>query len=488
MLNQKESWQLLESVVQLLKQHISDARNKKIPVLSFKEPESLQKNFDLWIATEGTSLEWLLETIQWVIENSVATQHPRFFNQLYAWADPVWIVWELLTAVLNTSMASYEISPLFTLMEAKIYAMMAEILWRSDYDWMMLAWWSAVNMHAMHVARFRLDYWYHDRGLYDSPRLWVFTSDQAHYSISKAALLMWLWKKSVYKVKTDTQWRMLVSDLEEKIQNAKADGVIPFFINATSGTTVLGAYDPLDEIVAIGEKNNMRVHVDAIWWWWVLFVDELRHKMPALDKVDSLWWNPHKMMWVPQQSSLFMTRHPDRNGKCNVLKAKYLFQEDKWYNIICDTWDKYTQCGRKPDILKLRLQWKSYGHSGLSMRVQSLFDHADYLKNKINESERLILLQEPECTNVCFRYIPKDMDKEAVTHNTIRDDFDRIHALTSSIKDEMLKRWEMMVTYCPVKDLPNFFRMVFVRHDIKKEDIDFVVDHIVSLGNELSDA
>lgn len=38
---------------------------------------------------------------------------------------------------------------------------------------------------------------------------------------------------------------------------------VPFFVNATAGTTVQGAFDPLNRIADISERNGMWMHVDV---------------------------------------------------------------------------------------------------------------------------------------------------------------------------------------------------------------------------------
>ena len=56
---------------------------------------------------------------------------------------------------------------------------------------------------------------------------------------------------------------MIVSELERLVRERKAKGHIPFFVNATAGTTVLGAFDPINEIADVAEKYNLWLHVDV---------------------------------------------------------------------------------------------------------------------------------------------------------------------------------------------------------------------------------
>ncbi len=37
----------------------------------------------------------------------------------------------------------------------------------------------------------------------------------------------------------------------------------PFFVNCTTGTTVYGAFDPIEEIADICEKNHIWLHIDV---------------------------------------------------------------------------------------------------------------------------------------------------------------------------------------------------------------------------------
>ena len=53
------------------------------------------------------------------------------------------------------------------------------------------------------------------------------------------------------------------------------------------------------------------------------------------------------------------------------------------------------------------------------------------------------------------------------------------------IKDQMVKVGKMMVTYMPLGDKPNFFRMVTISPLATEKDMDFVLDEIDHLGHDL---
>lgn len=55
-------------------------------------------------------------------------------------------------------------------------------------------------------------------------------------------------------------------------------------VNATSGTTVMGSYDPLQPIAAICQRHGVWLHVDAAWGGSVLLSDKLRYKVKGIER------------------------------------------------------------------------------------------------------------------------------------------------------------------------------------------------------------
>ena len=56
---------------------------------------------------------------------------------------------------------------------------------------------------------------------------------------------MGLGTDNVIKIKTDSAGRMIPEELDLAINKTLEEGKVPMMVNATSGTTVCGAYDDL---------------------------------------------------------------------------------------------------------------------------------------------------------------------------------------------------------------------------------------------------
>ena len=56
---------------------------------------------------------------------------------------------------------------------------------------------------------------------------------------------------------------MIPEELEKLIIRHKSEGHLPFFVNCTTGTTVFGAFDPIEPIADICEKYGIWLHIDV---------------------------------------------------------------------------------------------------------------------------------------------------------------------------------------------------------------------------------
>lgn len=96
---------------------------------------SFQELFDFTINNDGISDHNAIRTIcEQVIRYSVKTNHIQFHNQLYAGMDPFALAGTWISEALNTSQYTYEVGPIFTLMENEIIKMFGDLFGYSDGD------------------------------------------------------------------------------------------------------------------------------------------------------------------------------------------------------------------------------------------------------------------------------------------------------------------------------------------------------------------
>lgn len=146
-----------KSVELLLKQAVFDSTNRKSKVLEFKTPDQLKNILDFDISNHPSTHENLLKLLQQVIRFSVKTGHPYFVNQLFSSLDPYGLIGQWLTDALNPSVYTYEVSPVFTLMEEVVLKEMRKFVGFVDGkgDGIFCPGGSMANGYAINCARYK---------------------------------------------------------------------------------------------------------------------------------------------------------------------------------------------------------------------------------------------------------------------------------------------------------------------------------------------
>ncbi|XP_074841570.1 glutamate decarboxylase 1-like [Carettochelys insculpta] len=480
--------QFLLDVVEILLNYIKKTYDGKSKVLDFHHPHQFLEGlegFSLELHDQPEPLEQILVDCRDTLKYSVKTGHPRYFNQLSSGLDIVGLAGEWLTATANTNMFTYEIAPVFLVMEEILLKKMHEMVgWREkEVDGIFSPGGTISNLYSVLVARYKQFPEVKTKGMAALPHIALFVSEHSHYSVKKAAAVLGIGTDNVITVKCDERGKMIPSDLEAKILKAKRQEHIPLYVCATAGTTVYGAFDPLDNIADICEKYGLWMHVDASWGGGLLMSRKHSFKLNGIQRANSVTWNPHKLMGVPLQCSAFLVCEKGLLQACNQMSAGYLFQPDKQYDTTYDTGDKTIQCGRHVDVFKLWLMWKAKGTRGFEILVNKSLELAEYLYKELNSRENfeLVFDAEPELTNVCFWFISPSL--RGVANGPERQKL--LHQIAPKIKARMIEEGTTMLNYQPHGDKVNFFRMVFSNPATKKSDVDFLLEEIERLGKDL---
>jgi len=292
--------------------------------------------------------------------------------------------------------------------------------------------------------------------------------------------------QNVIGVKVDSVGKMDVEELEKEIQKALLKGHDPFLVSATAGTTVLGAFDPIDEISTVCQKYGLWLHVDGAWGGGALMSKTHRKLLKGIEKADSVTWNPHKLLCAPQQCSTFLLKDGSIATDTHATRATYLFQQDKFYEAAFDTGDKHIQCGRRADVLKFWLMWKAKGTNGFEEHIDHIFSLSKHCVAELRRRAPAfkLLIEEPECTNVTFWYIPPSLRNVGLDEEST-EFWDQLHRVAPKIKERMMKSGSMMCTYQPLRHYQNFFRIVVQSSEVTEKDVAYFLDEIERCGQDL---
>ncbi|KAM6919158.1 glutamate decarboxylase 1 [Xenentodon cancila] len=482
---EKITKEFLMELLNILWTFIWKSSQRSSKVLDFHHPHQLRdglEGFSLDLPEHPETLEQILVDCKDTLKYSVKTGHPRFFNQLSSGLDIIGVAGEWLTSTTNTNMFTYEVSPVFILMEEVLLRKMQRIVgWSEDEgDGIFCPGGSVSNLYSILVSRFNSYPAVKTRGMAALPPLVLFTSEHSHYSVKKSAAVLGMGTENVLVIKCDERGKMIPAELESSILTCKEKGLVPFYVNATAGTTVYGAFDPLPAIADICDQHGLWMHVDAAWGGGLLMSERHKTKLRGIERAASVTWNPHKMMGVPLQCSAILVKKRGLLQDCNQSGAEYLFQRDKPYDVSYDTGDKSIQCGRHVDIFKLWLMWKAKGSEGFGSQVNKCLENSEYLYNQLQRRTgfQLVFRHKPEHSNVCFWFVPPSL--RSLPPGPDRDA--RLHLVAPWIKRRMMEKGFILIGYQPMGTKVNFFRCVFSNPATQKEDIDFLLDEIAQLG------
>ncbi len=451
--------------------------------VTYKLPEELKREIDFSLPDQAASIDWqeIERILEKTIEFTPRARHPFLFNYLYSKPDSVGVLGDWIVSLINTNVHTFEASPVFSLAEIELVKNLAAVVgFQENADGIFCPGGSYSNMMGLYLARKRcLEN--EDAG---NKELVVFTSAQAHYSIDKAAILLGVKKENICKVNCDNKGRMQANSLRRHIEHCLAAGKQPMCVCATSGTTVLGGFDPLDEISeSLPAYGRIWLHVDAAWGGAVLMSARHRHLMKGVERADSVTWDFHKALNAPILCSALLVKSADSMESMFDVHDNYLFHDCEQLRQY-DLGHKTAQCGRRGDAFKFWLMWKARGRSYFQRRVDSSFDVTSTAIGLIKERSVFWLYDDdPDYWNVCFYFVPEHLRGKESIEACSSSERQELSKITEDLYRSLNKDGRVLVNYAEINDGPAFIRLVFGNPDLDAEQIKCVIDAIESVGN-----
>lgn len=151
----------------------------------------------------------------------------------------------------------------------------------------------------------------------------VYLSEQVHHSAQKALRILGLEDAIIRYVPLDDRHRIKADALAALVEEDKAQGLHPFLVVATAGTTDTGAVDPLNTIADITEKHNLWLHVDGAYGGFFILTSR-RELFKGIERADSIIVDPHKSLFLPYGLGAVLIRDKEAVLHSNRYAANYM--------------------------------------------------------------------------------------------------------------------------------------------------------------------
>jgi aromatic-L-amino-acid decarboxylase len=386
-------------------------RIETLPVLSQLEPGDIRRQLPAEAPQSGEAFEAMLQDIGKVILPGITHwQSPNFFAYFPANASGPAILGDLLSSALGVQGMLWATSPACTELETHVLDWLVPMLGlpprflsTGDGGGVIQDTASSSSLCAMLAARERAtNYSSNRRGC--EGRLIAYTSNQAHSSLEKAAMVAGIGVDNLRLIEVDQKFAMRSDALKDQIEKDRRAGLVPFFVSATVGTTSSNAIDPLSAIGAICREEGVWCHVDAAMSGTAALCPEFRWTQDGVELADSYTFNPHKWMFTNFDCNCFYVA--DRKALIDTLSIlpEYLRNTATESGAVFDYRDWHIPLGRRFRSLKLWFVIRHYGVEGLQYHVRRHVEMAQTLVRWIQQDDRFELAAPAPLNLVCFRH------------------------------------------------------------------------------------
>ncbi|MBA3832891.1 MAG: amino acid decarboxylase [Chthoniobacterales bacterium] len=391
------------------------------PISPTAQPGAIIQALPRFAPEIGEPVEEIWRDVQeLIVPGMVHWGHPQFMGYFGSTSTGPGVLAEMICAALNVNAMTWRTSPAATELETVVLEWLREWLGLPPsfagvvYDTASIS-----TMHALAAAREEAAGTVRKAGLAGRqlPLFRIYTSDQAHSSVEKAAIALGLGEENVRRVASDAQFRLATEALRLMIRHDVEKGFRPLAVVATVGTTSTASVDPVLEIAALCRSHDMWLHIDAAYGGGLALLPEASWVKDGWNEADSLVINPHKMLFVPFDFSALFVKDIARLRDVFSLVPEYLRGDSVGADI--NYMDYGVQLGRRFRALKAWMVWRAFGREGMAARIREHMRLARLFASWLETDSRFELLAPVTMGVVCFGIKNDLLSSEETTRSLV---------------------------------------------------------------------
>ncbi len=389
---------------------------EKQPITPSISPGDIRASLPNHAPEKGEEFDILLKDVERIISKGLTHwQHPGFYGYFPANSSPPAILGDLISTGLGVQGMLWATSPSCTELETHVLDWLVELCGlpkqfhsSGNGGGVIQDSASSSTLCAVIAARERAG------GSKFLTQMCAYISDQAHSSVEKDLLIAGISSDHIRLIETERDFSICLEKLNLAIGHDLNNGLIPFFVVGTVGTTSSGAVDDISGICDITKHTKAWVHVDAAWAGSATVCPEFQHLLNGVENVDSYVFNPHKWLLTNFDCSAFFVADSRPLTKALSIVPEYLKNSQSQKGKVIDYRDWQVPLGRRFRSLKLWFVLRSYGAEGLRSYIRGHVAAAEWLAGEIAINHKLRLVVARSLSLVCFCHVDGDHASEVL--------------------------------------------------------------------------
>ncbi|MEO1516426.1 MAG: aminotransferase class I/II-fold pyridoxal phosphate-dependent enzyme [Bacteroidota bacterium] len=242
----------------------------------------------------------------------------------------------------------------------------------------------------------------------DIDRSVIYLTEQVHHSIQKAIRIAGMGEAPLRYIPVDDRFRMDVEALKTQIAADKAEGLQPFLLVASAGTTDTGAIDPLDALADVAEEENLWFHIDAAYGGFFILCDDIKKAYKGVERSDSFTIDPHKGLFLAYGTGAVLIKNVEALQNTHYYTAAYM-------QDTVNSKEELSPADLSPELTKhfrgmrMWLPLQLFGLEAFRAALEEKMYLCRYFHGEIKK-RGFEVGPEPELSVCIYRYLPEDGD------------------------------------------------------------------------------
>jgi aromatic-L-amino-acid decarboxylase len=293
----------------------------------------------------------------------------------------------------------------------------------------------------------------------------LYTSDQAHHSVQKAALLAGFPPARVRSIPSDGQFRIRLDALGEAVAADRAAGLRPFFLVVSAGTTNTGAVDDIAGAADAARAHGLWLHVDAAYGGFFVLTERGRRALRGIERADSITLDPHKGLFLPYGTGSVLVRDRGSLRRAHSVHAEYLPPVPEDPDFV-DYSTMSPELSRDFRGLRVWLPIKMHGIGAFRRALDEKLDLAAWAAAELRRVPGVEIVAEPQLSLLAFRVTRPGLD-EAATDDLNRRVMEAVNAKGRVYITNTTARGRFLIRICVLSFRTHMDRMQMALEDLR---------------------